>query len=147
MNTSAFGSRALDNIDWLMDNNTDDLMEVLLDLASAPTEEDLSVFLASGTAAADGAAQVPAAENARAALQRIALEVYALRVYVFLVCGRHCVVMLVACCARSGGCYEAQSQCCTGGLKCVCLYVCCAYLQVSFVRCSRCGFSGAATSE
>ena len=67
---------AAQQIDWLMDHNTDDLMEVLLDLATAPTEEDTALF--------QGAEQgnAPSANKAAVdALKRIALEVYAMRVY------------------------------------------------------------------
>lgn len=70
------------NIDWLMDNNTDDLMEVLLDLASSPTEADVRVFQTA--AGVDGHAANASNGNFeadRSALQHVALQVYALRVY------------------------------------------------------------------
>ena len=68
------------NIDWLMDNNTDDLMEVLLDLASSPTEADVRVFQTAGTDSTDNSSNGNF-ETDRTALQHVALQVYALRVY------------------------------------------------------------------
>jgi biotin carboxylase/acetyl-CoA carboxylase carboxyltransferase component/biotin carboxyl carrier protein len=80
LNTSS--PRAPTKVDWLLNNHTDDLMELLLDLATAPTDADVQLYSMAKDFSSPGTS-LPTSHTAgaRASLQKVAMQVYAMRVY------------------------------------------------------------------